>query len=224
MSVFGLLFASIVVVVVGGSVVRDLGHPVPSGDIEYTLQCPQCYSEKKGKDGKYRCVREPDCCLPREHKINCVVNPCLFFQKSCKEAAYCVPVPCGPDYCTNELYDLNYDLIDFNYCNKTSDTSRTRIHTNKSKQIVLVRRAQTQPAVIRHMKVFDTTRFHMKPGGCSQRREIIKVCVNECTYDRECPGRQRCCSNGCARRCMQATPHHPHNYLNFPITIVRRHN
>ncbi|KAK0409609.1 hypothetical protein QR680_004650 [Steinernema hermaphroditum] len=222
MNVCGLFCLLAVMTGVGASASRDPGHPVPSRDIEYALQCPSCYTERKGTDGRFRCVRQENCCLPLELKINCLVNPCLFFKRTCREAAYCVAVPCGPDYCTNELYDANFDLIDFNYCNKTSTRGRKRVSANRAKRIILVRRAQTQPSIIRNLPVFDRTPLHLKPGGCSQRRELIKLCVNECTYDRDCPGREKCCSNGCARRCTKPIPHHPYNYMNFPITVAKQ--
>ncbi|TKR69129.1 hypothetical protein L596_021324 [Steinernema carpocapsae] len=219
MVAFGWLLVAAGFVIAGA---RDYGHPIPSRDIEYVLRCPKCYTEKRGQDRRYRCVREPDCCLPLEPKRNCIVNPCLFFQKSCKEAVYCIAVPCGPDYCTNELYDANFDLIDFNYCNKTSNRAKQRVMLNKSKRVVLVRRSQSQSEIIRNMKVFNPARYHVKPGTCSYKREIIKVCINECSNDSNCPGRQKCCFNGCARRCV-APILQSHNYMNVPIYVSRGH-
>lgn len=58
-----------------------------------------------------------------------------------------------------------------------------------------------------------------KPGTCPvETEDIIRVCVADCTADRDCSGRSKCCWNGCVHRCAkpQASENAP-NYLNLPL-------
>ncbi|KAL4228992.1 hypothetical protein ACF0H5_012031 [Mactra antiquata] len=41
-----------------------------------------------------------------------------------------------------------------------------------------------------------------KPGTCPQMRDRFGHCAEICSSDRDCRGRQKCCSNGCGHDCM----------------------
>ncbi|KAA0706851.1 hypothetical protein E1301_Tti002171 [Triplophysa tibetana] len=40
-----------------------------------------------------------------------------------------------------------------------------------------------------------------KPGVCPSSRFSIGLCAEFCFNDRECPGNEKCCSNGCGHQC-----------------------
>ncbi|XP_078730460.1 uncharacterized protein LOC144945803 isoform X1 [Lampetra fluviatilis] len=43
-----------------------------------------------------------------------------------------------------------------------------------------------------------------RSGSCPKRRPgTVGTCVNLCEDDDSCPGKQKCCSNGCGRTCME---------------------
>ncbi|XP_078391476.1 WAP four-disulfide core domain protein 3 [Cetorhinus maximus] len=43
-----------------------------------------------------------------------------------------------------------------------------------------------------------------KPGVCPQRHGGVGVCAEYCTDDSDCPGDEKCCSNGCGHSCAAA--------------------
>ncbi|KAL4228995.1 hypothetical protein ACF0H5_012034 [Mactra antiquata] len=48
-----------------------------------------------------------------------------------------------------------------------------------------------------------------RPGICPNRRNMIGICVALCGHDQDCPGRSKCCSNGCGSQCMNPIPTAP---------------
>ncbi|XP_056106476.1 WAP four-disulfide core domain protein 5-like [Rhinichthys klamathensis goyatoka] len=41
-----------------------------------------------------------------------------------------------------------------------------------------------------------------KPGQCPSSKSGGVNCAELCSYDRDCPNNEKCCSNGCGRQCM----------------------
>lgn len=45
-----------------------------------------------------------------------------------------------------------------------------------------------------------------KPGRCPPTiASSSGLCINRCTTDLSCPGREKCCSNGCGTICLPPT-------------------
>ncbi|XP_021031036.1 WAP four-disulfide core domain protein 18-like isoform X1 [Mus caroli] len=41
-----------------------------------------------------------------------------------------------------------------------------------------------------------------KPGACPKHSpESVGICVDQCSGDRSCPGKMKCCSNSCGHVC-----------------------
>ncbi|TSP68478.1 WAP four-disulfide core domain protein 18 [Bagarius yarrelli] len=41
----------------------------------------------------------------------------------------------------------------------------------------------------------------VKPGICPWRKLGLGHCAEYCTNDSDCPGEEKCCSNGCGHQC-----------------------
>jgi len=52
--------------------------------------------------------------------------------------------------------------------------------------------------------VFTGDQDEDKVGECpSVRNDTGGICLQNCTYDKECAGNQKCCSNGCGHMCVE---------------------
>ena len=52
--------------------------------------------------------------------------------------------------------------------------------------------------------VFTGDQDEDKVGECpSVRNDTVGICLQNCTYDKECTGNQKCCSNGCGHVCVE---------------------
>ena len=46
-----------------------------------------------------------------------------------------------------------------------------------------------------------------KRGECPDMSGLMGICVEGCSGDSDCPGEQKCCSNGCGHTCMDPVMH-----------------
>ena len=47
--------------------------------------------------------------------------------------------------------------------------------------------------------------FVVKPGSCPVvARDPASDCRDDCSLDAQCPGKQKCCFNGCQHVCVEA--------------------
>ena len=53
------------------------------------------------------------------------------------------------------------------------------------------------------MCVFTGDQDEDKVGECPSVRNDTGICLQNCTYDKECAGNQKCCSNGCGHMCVE---------------------
>lgn len=52
--------------------------------------------------------------------------------------------------------------------------------------------------------VFTGDQDEDKIGECpSVRNDTVGICLQNCTYDKECTGNQKCCSTGCGHVCVE---------------------
>jgi hypothetical protein len=74
--------------------------------------------------------------------------------------------------------------------------------------------------------VFTGDQDEDKVGECPSVRNDTGICLQNCTYDKECAGNQKCCSNGCGHMCVEPVskfilPKH-HNPIPNPCTRLNR--
>uniref|UniRef100_UPI00398F0646 WAP four-disulfide core domain protein 3 isoform X1 n=1 Tax=Pristiophorus japonicus TaxID=55135 RepID=UPI00398F0646 len=63
----------------------------------------------------------------------------------------------------------------------------------------------------------DQTQSINKPGMCP--KTPIGVCAELCTADRDCPGDEKCCSNGCGHECTSPLKDKPGMCPKTPIGV-----
>uniref|UniRef100_A0A914E2S0 WAP domain-containing protein n=1 Tax=Acrobeloides nanus TaxID=290746 RepID=A0A914E2S0_9BILA len=178
-------------------------------------RCSPCHNVKVNRRKEERCVYIQNCCKFRSSHVQCVVDPCLQFHTTCPRAAYCFQSNCNPSGCVPVYYDLDYNLIDSDKCRHFTLTNQT---LNRAKPIVPTQRgAIPESAYHINLPTYKPSEISQKPGTCpSSTSEIIKACTSDCFKDTDCRRQEKCCWNGCARRCI-ASRQDPNNYFNLPI-------
>uniref|UniRef100_A0A914XQE3 WAP domain-containing protein n=1 Tax=Plectus sambesii TaxID=2011161 RepID=A0A914XQE3_9BILA len=163
--------------------------------------CGECERCVVNGVGAARCIFAEGCCPATSRLNSCFVDPCLDFKSSCSSAVYCVAVTC--DGCSTRLYDREFNLLSATSCPATG------------------------PRHFRsYMKLpeYDPSYKTVKPGSCPMESSwIIAACVQECSSDSDCSGMNKCCTDGCARRCSRPITDGT-NYLSFPIRARKSGN
>ncbi|KAI6189444.1 Whey acidic protein-type 4-disulfide core domain-containing protein [Aphelenchoides bicaudatus] len=183
--------------------------------VEAETECGACEHVVVNKRQERKCIRKPKCCENNGIRLNCLVNPCMNFRRSCPRARHCMPSYCEKTGCLAFYYDDNFLPVQPGDCEVKILRKELLGRDKRSLGITNGERKVLDMEI----PIYHSPEKSEKVGNCpkTQMNEIIKACTNECSTDHECESRRKCCWNGCARRCEKPLIKDPTNYLNLPL-------
>ncbi|KAI6212948.1 Whey acidic protein-type 4-disulfide core domain-containing protein [Aphelenchoides besseyi] len=182
-------------------------------------QCSACQRVVVNKKNERKCIRKADCCEANGVRLNCVVDPCLNFRRSCPRARHCVSAHCEKLGCQAFYYDGNFLAIQSGDC-EVKILRREMIAKAQNRWNVQSEGGQRKTLDF-EVPIYNEPHKSEKLGNCPkyQMTEIIKACSDECATDHDCTSRRlsKCCWNGCAKRCSRPFIKDPSSFLNLPL-------
>ncbi|KAI6185540.1 Whey acidic protein-type 4-disulfide core domain-containing protein [Aphelenchoides besseyi] len=187
--------------------------------VEAEDQCSACQRVAVNKKNERKCIRKADCCEANGARLNCVVDPCLNFRRSCPRARHCVSAHCEKLGCQAFYYDGNFLSIQPGDCEVK--ILRREMIAKAQNRWNLQSEGEQRKTLDFEVPIYNEPHKSEKLGNCPkyQMTEIIKACSDECTTDHDCTSRRfsKCCWNGCAKRCSRPFIKDPSSFLNLPL-------